>query len=174
MNEELTKLISCPSFSAADKYILERIDKTKLTEWIDFLRSYRKVLWRDGDIGDLVPLEELRKRKSRIQPLPEYPKVLKEMGIFFRDLILNRQEFILDLREVGFFTKGSLVTLYTGTLWSAALIANLLFDAYHRDRFCDGLFGMGVENGLYLKLLLHLEDLVTIFKTINNQTDNTE
>lgn len=66
MNEELTKLISCPSFSTADKYILERIDKTKLTEWIDFLRSYRKVLWRDGGIGNLVPLEELRKRKSCI------------------------------------------------------------------------------------------------------------
>ena len=40
MNEVLTKLISCPSFSTADKYILERIDKTKLTEWIAFLRSY--------------------------------------------------------------------------------------------------------------------------------------
>ena len=174
MNEVLTKLISCPSFSTADKYILERIDKMKLTEWIAFLRSYRKVMWRDGDVGDLVPLEELRKRKVQIQPLPEYPQILKEMGAFFRDLLLERQEFILDLRKVGFFTKGSLASLWTGTLWSATLTANLIFDAYHRERFCDGLFGMGIDNGLYLKLLLHLEDLVILYQTIKSHMDNTE
>ena len=62
------------------------------------------------------------------------------------------------------------MTLYNGTLWSAAMIANLIFDAYHRDRFCDGLFGMGVDNGLYLKLLLHLEDLITVYQTNDSKT----
>lgn len=139
-----------------------------------FLRSYRKVMWRDGDVGDLVPLEELRKRKVQIQPLPEYPQILKEMGAFFGDLLLERQEFILDLRKVGFFTKGSLASLWMGTLWSATLTANLIFDAYHCERFFDGLFGRGIDNGLYLKLLLHLEDLVIIYQTIKSHMDNTK
>ena len=64
---------------------------------------------RDCDIGDLVPLEGLRKRKGlRTQSLPEYPKLLKEMGAFFRDLLLERQEFIFALREVGFLKKEAL------------------------------------------------------------------
>ncbi len=94
------------------------------------------------------------------------------MGEFFCNLLQNRPEFIFDLRDVGFFTEGSLVLRWTGTMWSAALIANLIFDAYRRDRFCDGLFGSGVDNGLYLKALLHLEDLIAFYRTTKKQSSH--
>ena len=170
----MKQFIQCPNFTPVDEYILSRIDKAKLAEWIDFLRSFRKVMWRDNDTGDLVPPAELRKRKLILQPEPEYPHTLMEMGYYFWDLLRVHKEFILNVRETGFFTEDSLVSLCTGTLWSAALTANIIVYAFVHERLADGTFGEGVENGLYLKLLLHLEDLAVFYQTIENRTNKTE
>ena len=38
-----------------------------------------------------------------------------------------------------------------------------------RDHICDGAFGRGIENGKYLKMLLHLQDCVSAWKEENNK-----
>lgn len=165
----MSEFIFCPDLTSADEYVLDNLDRKRLAEWIDFLRSYRETLWRDNDMGDIVPLKELRKRKSSMQALPVYPSRLKEMGEFFRNMMLKeRPEYMADFYKTGLFTKESKATLYTGTLWSPALIASLISDAYHRERFFTGLFGRGVDNGLYLKALLHLEDIADMHQWLKN------
>ncbi len=148
MNETL----SHPPLTAADHEALAALDREKLSEWIAFLRSCRQILWHDGNIGDLVPLETVLERKiePRVQSVPVYPEPLKEMGRFFLDLVLKRLELFPDPR----LSKGCPLP------WSPALTASFIADAWRRDRFFDGLFGRGVENGLYLKLLLSLEELL--------------
>lgn len=154
--------LCCPEFSPTDEYVLDRLDKEKLKEWIGFLRSYREVLWKEDGYAGLVPLKKIRKRPARSQALPVYPETLKEMGLAFYEIFAGRPDFFPDLREAGFFTDGSFASRWTGTLWSPALAVALIADAYRRDRFFDGLFGIGADNGAYLKILLHLEDLIAL------------
>ena len=138
--------------TAADEAVFAALDREKLSEWIAFLHSCRRILWRDGNLGDLVPLETVLQRKiePRVQPLPVYPGPLKEMGRFFLGIVLERQELFPDPR----------LAKDTPLPWSPALTAAFIADAFRRDRFYDGLFGKGVENGLYLKLLQHLEEIL--------------
>lgn len=152
--------ISIPALTAADLYIIENVDSKALKDSINFLREYREVMWIDNDSNEIVSLSELRNRKIRIQPHPIYPDELKLMAKMFLRLMRDRDDLRVDLREQGFFTQNSLASYGVGTMFSPSLIASLICDAYSRERFCDGLFGQGVDNGLYLKMLLHLEDLI--------------
>ena len=158
-----------PPLTAADKYVIENIDRKVLSDSINFLRSYHEVMWLDSDTKEVVTLSELRRRKIRIQPHPIYPDELKQMGRMFLRLMRDHDDFRVDLRSEGFFTNGSLASYSPGTMFSASLIASLICDAYSRERFCDGLFGQGIDNGLYLKMLLHLEDLIAYHTYSENQ-----
>lgn len=159
-----------PPLTDADKYVIENIDRKLLADSINFLRGYHEVMWLDSDTNEVVPLSELRRRKIRIQPHPIYPDELKEMGKMFLRLMRGHNDIRVDLRNEGFFTRGSLASYGPGTMYSASLIASLICDAYSRERFCDGLFGQGVDNGLYLKMLLHLEDLIAYHDYSEDQT----
>ena len=138
------------SLSPADKAVLQNLDGEKLAEWIDLLRATRRVLWRDGNLGDLAPLETILQRKiePRVQPLPVYPPKLREMGSFFLHLQLSLPEAIPDLRDAASLPEGSPAK-------TAARIAG----AFRRERFFDGAFAKGIENGDYLKGLTRMWDL---------------
>jgi len=159
-----------PPLTAADKYIIENIDRKLLADSINFLRGYHEVMWLDSDTKEIVPLSELRRRKIRVQPHPIYPDELKQMAKMFIRLTRDHNDVLVDLRSEGFFTRGSLASYGPGTMYSPVLIASLVCDAYSRERFCDGLFGQGVDNGLYLKMMLHLEDLIAYHDYSEAQT----
>ena len=92
------------------------------------------------------------------------------MGKMFCRMMWNKKEFRINLKglgEIGFFTENSLASCLLGTMFSASLIASLICDLFVRERYYDGLFGFGVENGLYLKMLLRLEDLIKYYDFSN-------
>lgn len=150
-------------FNAAEEWILEHLDGERLEGWIDFLRGYKEVMWwnSDGDEPVLVPYSELP-GYLHVQPLPEYPKPFREMGEYFdrlcSDLFQEMPDLKISLQEEGFFEPEGPAARNVGTYYSPVLICLRISDAYCRDCFCDGLFGTGVENCLYLKMLLHLDD----------------
>ena len=152
--------ILAPRLTDADIRIIENVDRKILKESIRFLRTYTEVLWRDSSTGDIVSLNKLRKRKVRVQPHPIYPQELEQMARMFRRALRAADIIHVDLKAEGFFTNNSLASYCTGSMYSAALIASLICDAHLRERFCDGLFVQGVDNGLYLKMLLRMEDLI--------------
>ena len=155
--------IQTPTFTEADIYVIENTDREILKASIEFLKTYHEVMWLDNDTGEIVPHSELKKRKLRIQPHPQYPEELTAMGKMFWCMMWNKKELRVNLREEGFFNEDSLASCFLGSMYSAALIASLICDAFVRERYCDGLFGFGVENGLYLKMLLRLEDLINYY-----------
>jgi len=146
--------ITEPVFTDDDIEILEKIDEEKLQNMIDFIRDYKVVMWRNNDTGELVKEGELPFR-LQIQPLPEYPEELLQIGSYFSQITKNGRAF---LEKEGFFTRDSLAAQMLGTMFSPNLICTFFADAYYRDRFCDGLLGFGVSNNLYLKMLLRLQD----------------
>lgn len=165
------KNIILPTFTDADIYVIENIDKEKLKSFIDFLRDYKTVLWKNGDTGELMPLCELKKHNVRIQPLPVYPEELLQIGATFYNMMKEKPEFSVDLREEGFFCRNSIASYCMGTMYSPAVIASLISDAFKRERFCDGLLGFGIDNGLYLKMFLHLNDLIIYYNYLNRQQE---
>lgn len=146
-----------PTFNEQDIKILENISVEKINEQIEFLRTYKEVLWSNSEYPEPMTLSELRKKHSNIQSLPVYPEEFNDIGRYYSRLA-SKFDIKLDLHEEGFFITGSDATLSLGTLFSPSLIVVRVADAYYRDRFCDGLFGEGVEEKLYLKMLLHLLD----------------
>lgn len=128
-------------------------------------------MWLDNDTGEVITHSELRRRKLRIQPHPQYPEKLRKMGKMFWQMMWDEKEFCITrrgLREAGFFTENSLASCLLGTMFSPTLIASLICDAFDRERYCDGLFGFGVENDLYLKMLLRLEDTIRYYDYMKN------
>lgn len=154
--------INIPELSQEDMYVLKSIDRDVLKASIESLHTYRVVLWRHNDTGKLMPLRELLKVPVRHQPLPVYPEWLKTMGKMFLNIAMKVNGLSVDLHQEGFFTENSIATVQAGTFYSPSLICERISDAYKRDRFFDGLFGTGVDNGLYLKMLLHLEDYLAV------------
>ena len=157
-------------FSEAEAWILEKLDDERLTKWIDFLRGYKEVMWWNNDTNELVPRNALRILHTR--PLPDYPDEFMEMGEYFSKLcsqLFNEMPGLkISLATEGFFQKDSLAARNVGTYYSPVLICVRIADAYGRECFCDGLFGTGVENGLYLKMLLHLEDAKDYYAFLHN------
>lgn len=161
------KNIILPEFTDADIYVIENVDKENLNSFIDFLRDYKVMLWKNNDTGEIMPMCDLKKCNVRIQPHPVYPKELYQIGATFYSIVEEKPEIFVDLRDEGFFNRNSIASCHMGTLYSPAVIASFISDAYKRDRFCDGLLGFGVDNGLYLKMLLHLNDLVIYYDYLN-------
>ena len=154
------KHTTLPIFTEEDIYILENVDRELLMSSIEFLKSYQEVMWINNDTGEIVSESKLKGCKLRIQPRPIYPKELIKMGSMFHEILSNKYDMRVDLKKAGFFTKNSLSSCFLGTTYSPSLIASLICDSFERERFCDGLFGFGVEKNIYLKMLLHLADLV--------------
>ena len=155
--------IHTPTFSEADVYVIENTDREILAASIEFLKTYKEVMWLDNDTGEVVTHSELRRRKVHIQPRPQYPEELTKLGKMFWSMMWYEKEFRITqqgLREAGFFTENSLASCLLGTMFSPSLIASLICDSFVRERYCGGLFGFGVENGFYLKMLLRLEDAI--------------
>ena len=155
--------IDTPIFTEADIYVIENTNREVLKVSIEFLKTYNEVMWEDGDTGDIVTLSELRGRQTRIQPCPIYPEKLRQMGEMFWRMMWKRKDLRIKLRAEGYFSKTSFAAECPGTMFSAAAIASVICDAFVRERTWDGLFGHGVENGLYLKMLLRLEDLISYY-----------
>ena len=155
--------IARPSFSQNDILVLQEIDEKELQEAIDFLRTYTEVLWKNNDTGEIVPLSQLPDKLTH-QPQPIYPEKLLEMGRLFANIRFPDKSWHEILEEEGFFDKNSIALRRTATLYSASFICARIADAYHIDRFCDGAFGGGVKDGVYLKMLLHLQDLQRYYK----------
>ena len=151
------KRIAVPELDEQDIKILENISLDELNKQFDFLRSYKQFLWRNSQFPEPMPLEEIRKKHTNIQSLPEYPEELKAIGLYYHRLGQSNN-IKVSLYEEGFFDYGSDASLGMGTLYSPSLIAARIADAYARDCFCDGLLGEGIEEGLYLKFILHLID----------------
>ena len=159
--------IQTPTFTDADIYVIKNTDRKVLKASIEFLKTYQEIMWLDNDTGEIVSHSELKTRRLRIQPQPQYPEELITMGEMFWRMMRPRkdrqEDFRVGLRNEGFGEENSLAACYTGTMYSAALIASYICFSFVHERLYDGYFGHGVENGLYLKMLLRLEDLIRYY-----------
>ena len=155
-----------PELTPADIYVIENTDLEILKQSIAFLQTYHEVIRLDNDTGTLLPHSEMKGRKFQLQPHPQYPPQLQQMGEMFFHMMWHNEEFRIPtyrLRMLGFFTKNTLASQHLPSMYSASLIASFICDAFVRERYFDGLFGFGAEDGTYLKMLLRLEDLIEYY-----------
>ena len=155
-----------PELTPADIYVIENTDREILKQSIAFLQTYHEVMWLDNDTGTLFPSSQKNGHRFYYQPQPQYPPQLRQMGEMFFHMMWYSKEFRISvhgLHDLGFFTENTLADQFLPSMFSASLIASIICDAFVRERYVDGLFGHGAEDGTYLKMLLRLNDLIQYY-----------
>ena len=146
--KEAMKLIGSAGrieLSGRNEYVLENTDREKLNAAIEWLRNNSEVPHKKDENGEESYLYD-------------YPEELENIADMFLEIFRKSQ------REAGkkIAYPGDPATrvVWLGTCASPETIVRYFIRMRRAENFSDGAFGYGVRDGLYLSMLLHLQDLM--------------
>jgi len=143
------------TFTTSDLKILSFLNQSEIQNYIDKLSSYKNVKWIHGDSGRKYELDQLP--ESNAQSLPDYPDWLLKMGYHFMNIC---DECLQNFN----FNQDNSLDFDCGTTMSPSTITYLIGETYRQESFNDGVFGRGIINNRFLKMMLHLDDCLSLYK----------
>ena len=142
---ELIASVGHIELSGRNEYVLEKTNRETLNAAIEWLRHNSEVPHRRDENGEESYLYD-------------YPEELENIADMFLEIFRKSQ------REAGkkIAYPGDPATrvVWLGTCASPETIVRYFIRMRKAENLHDGAFGYGVRDGLYLSMLLHLQDLM--------------
>lgn len=143
---ELIGSVKGVELAARDEYVLENTDREKLRAAIEWLRKNEEVPQKHDEDGN-----------ETYQP--DYPDELEDVTARFLEIFRNSYHAGKG-KAIAYPGDPATRVVWLGTCASPETIVRYFIRMRRAENFSDGAFGSGVRDGLYLSMLLHIQDLM--------------
>lgn len=168
--EKLYDFIQRCEFNEIDCLLLGKLKIEIVRKAIECLKICNDITWLDYDTGAIIPHSEIDAHSFHSQPGPIYPAEVKSLSSHFCSIYsIVREKFPEEHASLMIAIKNAetLKPIFDGmTMLSPWVFIGVFAWFVSCDAFWDGLMGYGIRNNVFLKGLLHLEDMWEWYKSI--------